>query len=761
MSPSPDSPEAPPDSYSVAVRALCEFTAKRGDLDLRFTPSPTSQEGIAGHALVVSRRSGSYRAELSLTHQHGPLRVRGRADGYDPQRHRLEEIKTYKGRFDAIPDNHRALHWAQLEVYGAMLCAQEGLTEIELALVYLDIGSGKETVLTRRHEAAALREVLASHCEAFLAWARQELAHRSERDAGLQTLAFPHADFRAGQRVLAEAVYKGAVSGRCVLAQAPTGIGKTVGTLYPMLKACPGQRLDKVFFLSAKSSGRALALDALQRLQAPTLRVVEMVARDKACSHPDKACHGDSCPLAQGFYDRLPAARAQAVQHQRAALDQATTREIAHAHGICPYYLAQEMVRWADVVIGDYNYYFDLSALLHGLTLANGWRVGVLVDEAHNLIERGRKMYSAELDQDSLRGVRATCPASLKKPLDRLYRAWQALNRAQTDAYAVYEALPESWLSALLNATGAISAHQSEHPTEVDGPLQAFYLAALHFTRMAELFDAHALLDVSLRRWGAHKASSTLCIRNVVPAPFLRPRFEAARSVTLFSATLQPPDYHRRLLGLPDDTVWVEVPSPFTSAQLDVRVARHISTRYKDRARSLPAVVDLMAAQYRQRQGNYLAFFSSHDYLQEVATRFEAAHPDIPIWKQARRMQEAEQQAFLARFEPDGRGIGFAVLGGSFSEGVDLPGTRLIGAFIATLGMPQVNEVNEQIRARLDRLMGAGHDHAYLYPGLQKVVQAAGRVIRTVTDEGVVVLMDDRFGRPDVLPLLPGWWAVH
>jgi DNA excision repair protein ERCC-2 len=771
--------EGPPPRYTVSVRALCDFTAKQGDLDLRFTPSPTAQEGMAGHALVASRRGEHHQSEVTLSAQIGAVRVRGRADGYDPRRHRVEEVKTHKGPLASLPDNHRHLHWAQLKVYGALLCQQHALDEIELALVYLDIGTNKETVLSERHGATALMAFLEDLCLRFTNWAAQETAHRGTRNEAMHALRFPHDAFRVGQRELAESVYKAAASGRCLLAQAPTGIGKTVGTLFPMLKAAPGQRLDKIYFLAAKSSGRTLALEAMRCLTPSSggpmpWRVLELVARDKACVHPDKACHGESCPLAQGFYDRLPMARAacastapdsghqdsgQQTDQPPALLDKSTLAHIAAAHQVCPYYLGQEMARWADVIVGDYNYYFDLHAMLHGLAQANQWQVGVLVDEAHNLVERGRKMYSAELDQDSLRGLKATAPAPLRKPLDRLQRAWSGLNNTSAHEYQVFDALPDAWLGALQHAIAAITTFFSEHPTEVDGALQSFYLEALHFTRMAELFDTHSLCDITRRTWG-QRTSSTLCLRNVVPAPFLKPRFEAARSVTLFSATLQPWDYHHRLLGLPEDTARIDVPSPFQREQLQVHIARHISTRWRDRATSLAAVVDVLATQYQRKAGNYLAFFSSHDYLNEVATLLESRHPGIPTWKQARRMSEQAQHDFLALFQPEGQGIGFAVLGGSFSEGVDLPGTRLIGAFIATLGLPQLNPVNEEIREKLDTLMGAGHDYAYVYPGLQKVVQAAGRVIRTVHDEGVVHLMDDRYGRRDIQALLPRWWAV-
>lgn len=249
-----------------------------------------------------------------------------------------------------------------------------------------------------------------------------------------------------------------------------------------------------------------------------------------------------------------------------------------------------------------------------------------------------------------------------------------------------------------------------------------------------------------------------------MPAPFLGPRWAVAHTATLFSATLQPPAFHRELLGLPEQTAWIDVDSPFERAQLDIHIARDISTRWQHRDASVAPITALIAAQYAERPGNYLAFFSSFDYLDRVAVAFEAAHPDVPVWKQARRMSEPEQSAFLARFAAGGRGVGFAVLGGAFAEGIDLPGDRLIGAFIATLGLPQVNPVNEQIRRRLEALVsrdtGSGFDCAYLFPGVQKVVQAAGRVIRTPQDRGVVHLIDDRFAGAQVQGLMPRWWGL-
>ncbi|PPA03906.1 ATP-dependent DNA helicase [Pseudomonas sp. MWU12-2312b] len=749
-------------SYSIAVRALCEFTAKVGDLDLRFTPSPTALEGIVGHRTVASRRSEGYQSEVALEGQYRTLTVKGRADGYDPAQNCLEEVKTYRGDLSKQPANHRQLHWAQAKVYGWLMCRKLDLERINLALVYFDIVSERETCLLETFSAAELKSFFEEHCARFLHWAEQELAHREARNRAAQLLAFPHAGFRPGQRHLAESVFKAVSTGRCLMAQAPTGIGKTVGTLFPMLKAMAPRQLDKVFFLTAKTPGRKLALDAAQVIiesaDAPPLRVLEMIARDKACEHPDKACHGESCPLAQGFYDRLPAARQAASELK--LLNQGALRQVALDHAVCPYYLSQEMARWADVVVADYNYYFDFSALLFGLAQANNWTVAVLVDEAHNLVERGRQMYSASLDQATLNGVRKTAPEALKKPLQRVNREWNALHNLQSGAYQAYDKAPEKLLQALSSCSASIGDYLNDHPQGLDSALQSFYFEMLQFCRVAELFDGQFLFDISKRDLDRKRCLSQLCLRNVVPAGFIGPRLTAARSTVLFSATLSPRHYYADLLGTPLDTVCIDVESPFHADQLQVHIVDRISTRFVHREASLAPIVELIANQFSQRPGNYLAFFSSFDYLQQVAQLLAERHPQITLWTQSRRMAEEQRQQFLDQFTEGGEGIGFAVLGGAFGEGVDLPGARLIGAFIATLGLAQLNPVNEQLKRRMAAIFGAGYDYTYLFPGVQKVVQAAGRVIRTQQDQGVVMLIDDRFAESKVRQLLPRWWSI-
>jgi DNA excision repair protein ERCC-2 len=500
------------------------------------------------------------------------------------------------------------------------------------------------------------------------------------------------------------------------------------------------------------------------------LRTLELVARDKACEHPDKACNGESCPLARGFYDRLDAARDTALNSAldpalaSPRLDRAAVRAAALAHEVCPYYLAQELARWADVVVGDYNYYYDSNAMLYALTQINQWRVGVLVDEAHNLLDRARRMYTASLDQAALRNARKTAPASLRKPLERLQREWSAVKRAQSGTYQVYTGIPGKLLSAAQNLIGAVTDQLADAPLSIDDTALRFFFDAMHFVALAEQFGEHSIFDVTLsadRYAPRGKTGATLCVRNVIPAPFLAPRYAAARTTVMFSGTLDPQRFYRDTLGLPQQTQWLDVEGPFRAEQLQVHVAGNVSTRWRDRERSLVPIVDLIARQYAAQPGNYLGFLSSFEYLQRVVELMRERHPGLPVWAQEPGMDEAARDAFLARFRTMNQGVGFAVLGGAFSEGVDLTGQQLIGAFIATLGLPQMNEVNEQMRRTMEARFGNGYDYTYLYPGLRKVVQAAGRVIRTEQDQGVVHLIDDRYRRPEVRRLLPRWWQVR
>lgn len=748
--------------YHVTVRTLAEFTAKQGDLDLRFTPSPTSIEGIQGHQLIRHKRSASYQAEVMLEGYYPGLRVTGRADGYDPDAHRLEEIKTHRSSLERIPANQQALHWAQAKLYAWLLCEREQLTDIEISVVYFHVLSKAETAEPISLTARELQLFFNQHCEAFLVWSEQETTHRLKRNASLNTLQFPYTDYRIGQKQLIHAVYRAARDELPLAAQATTGIGKTLGTLFPQLRALGEFNNDRVFFLTAKTPGRRLALDALATLQKYheplRIRVLELVSLERACLHKDKACHGESCPLAVGFFDKLPAARQEAVNQRW--LSHEAIQTIAARHDLCPYFLAQEMAKWSDVVVGDYAYYFDMSALLYALTIINEWRVLVLVDEAHNLIDRARAMYTVGLTFTALEQAQQLAPKKLRTKFEDVASVWIRYFREQPEAYQLYPAIPDDVLLALTRLNTAITDYLSEKPANQPAELMRFYFDVMTFLRLSESFNDHSVIDCVMENTEALQFTSELTIRNLLPGPFLNPRLKRAISTTLFSATLSPFHYYRDLLGLPDDSRWVNVASPFRAEQLRVRVASNISTRQKHRHFTINAVCAVLSQQFRQAPGNYMAFFSSYDYLTMALERFQSLAPEVPTCAQSRTMSQTDRQQFIDSFTTNTAQIGFCVLGGAFGEGIDLPGKRLIGVFITTLGQPAPSVLNQTLQDRLQKLFGQGYEYTYLYPGLQKVVQAAGRVIRTESDTGYVWLLDDRYNQARVRATFPDWWDV-
>jgi DNA excision repair protein ERCC-2 len=431
--------------------------------------------------------------------------------------------------------------------------------------------------------------------------------------------------------------------------------------------------------------------------------------------------------------------------------------DIARQHGICPYFLAQEMARWCDVVVADVNRMFDQSALLHALVRQNDWKASLLIDEAHNLVDRARGMYSVELSQAHLLRVRKQSPKALKSKLDGVSRAWQSVIRDHCPDISrepvILDNLPGSLTGALNRLVSAITDYLADHPPDL--VLQELMFESLAFTKLAEVFGDHSLCELIRPARG----KARLTIQNLIPADFLAPRFEAADSTLMFSATLSPGVYYRDLLGMPEDTCFRSLPGPFTRDQLEVNFTPDISTRRPDRERSLTPIAELIHRQYQQRPGNYLAFFSSFSYLNRVQDTLLQQAPDLPLRAQRPGMSTDERTAFLKAFHENNTGVALAVLGGVFSEGIDLPGDRLIGAFVATLGLPPFDNWHEILRQRLEQRFGAGHAYTYLIPGLQKVAQAAGRVIRTPEDRGVIWLIDDRFLQPQIRNLLPAWWA--
>lgn len=749
----------------VAVKTLVEFAAKSGSLERKFTPSPTGQEGIEGHKYVTSNRPESYQTEISLSIDYAGITFRGRADGYAPHAHCIEEIKTFYGDINAIPQNHRALHWAQAKCYGWMLCTQTACNEITLALVYFNLRDKKEFRFEETWQACDLKIFCEQLAEKYCQWHTQINQRLTYLEAWIERLQFPYSSMHNSQRLMAEAVYKAAATGRVILAEAPTGTGKTLAGLFPAIKALTRTGADKIFYLTAKTTGKQLALENIALIATDAastpLRTLELTAKEKACLAPDKQCQGSSYRYALDFYTKLEAARQAAYQYP--ILDKKTLAQLADEFSICPFYLAVEMSRWVDIVVADVNYYFDGTPLLLGLTAEFNWKPYLLIDESHNLIDRGRQMYSAELNRGHLLAAKKQSPAPIKKALARVNTHWLTLLKnlpAASGQLSVLAALPDKFTLALTEFTNTYSEFlqkNPEHPIQ-HSSVHEFFFSALHYQKLIDIIDDDFCIDMQ----NINSKKEILTLRNLIPARPLARRLEQAYCACYFSATLRPAYYYQALLGLPANTVHIKVPSPFHFQQLKVAIAQDLSTRFKDRAAAIDPICNIIYQQITTEKGNALVFFSSYEFLQQVEERLRKTllGSDINIIVQSRRMNEEDRQEFIGQFNQSNNLLGLAVLGGVFSEGIDLTGNALKGVFIATLGLPQVNPVNEYLRQIMQAKFQQGQDFTYTYPGIQKVIQAAGRVIRTNTDTGYLWLLDQRFYQPQIRKLLPEWWQI-
>jgi len=746
---------------AVAVKTLVSFAAKTGSIDRRFTPSPSGQEGIEGHKTVTSRRHKDYQSEYTLELDYEGLLLRGRADGYDPVNHVLEEIKTHYGDWTLIPQNHQQLHWAQLKFYGWMYCVIHQRDAIGLNLIYLNLLGDKEMPIKRQYDFHELEEFAIHIIGRYQEWHACINKRLTELSYWIESLAFPFENMHPSQRQMAELVYKAAALNRTAMVEAPTGTGKTLAALFPALKSLRYTDIDKIFYLTTKSTTKNIALDAIQLIASDSntpLRSLELTAQEKICLEPDKECHGESCPYALDFYNKLWEARKAAATVP--VLDQAKLIELAKIFTICPFYLGMEMARWTDVVIADINYFVDGTPLLLALTEEFNWQTLLLLDEAHNLIDRGRDIYSAKISRKKLLTAKKFAPKSLQYRLTQMNKRWLELidlYNAEDASYKVIHEIPAGLLQTAIDFTHRMTEFLQEKSPEqaIPAVLMDFFFDVFHFQRIAEILDDDFCIELI-------QQDEKLSLRNLVPAKQLSLRFNYAKAACFFSATLTPTDYYQQLLGLPDDTVIQQLQSPFSPNQLQIKIAHTISTRYQHREASIKPLCHLIMEQIQSCPGNAMLFTSSYEYLQVMETELRhLAISGTQLLVQSKQMTEIDRENFINEFHEKNNLLGLAVLGGVFSEGIDLPGEKLKGVFIATLGLPQINPMNEQLARCLQEKFQRGQDYTYLYPGIQKVVQAAGRVIRTTEDKGYLYLLDERFQQRKVRSLLPGWWNIE
>ena len=763
-------------ALTLPIRRLVEFLLRTGSIDSRFTGFDRALEGARLHRKLqraAVKEYPDYQAEAALKQDYTcagiAYTLEGRADGIFTDKDgtpTIDEIKTTTLPPEFITGEQSPEHWAQAQIYAAIYARQQGLPAMRVRLVYYQVDEDLEFTFNHDYSADALDAIVTDLLTQYAPWAKRSAEWQRMSRASRQALPFPFASYRPGQRAMMNAVYKTCTEGGQLLCQAPTGIGKTMSVLFPALKAV-GEG-GPIFYLTARGTTRAAAENALTLLRAADpdlkLRSVTLTAKDKICLQEHRECTPEACPYANGYYDRVKAALWDGLDTHALTAD--ALQALARKHKVCPFELGLDLSLWCDVVVGDYNYLFDpVVHLMRFFETAGDYLF--LIDEAHNLPGRARDMHSASLCKSVFYDAKKRLgkgKSSLKNALTKVnnifiewrHRCEEVLGDSRFGRTYFEKSRAEDFDRALTKLCEPLEIWLDEHrdPGETHDALLQLYFDIRAWLRVADTFDNHFVLQISAV--GSEVRAAMLCLD---PSDFLAADFAKGRAAVLFSATLAPAGYYKDLCGLPDARA-VALRSPFDPANMGLWCARQVSTRYKDRADSIAKVSDLLAVMAAAQPGHYLAFFPSYSYLQQVWEDFAARYPDQPTLCQESSMDEGQRTEFLAQFlARDGKPLlGFAVLGGVFGEGVDLTGESLIGVAVVSPGLPQIGPRQEQLRDYFEETRGAGFDYAYRYPGMNKVLQAAGRVIRTPQDRGVVLLIDDRFLAPDTRRLMPPHW---
>lgn len=755
------------ETVRVSVRAVVEATLHESDLAPAAGAAQRMREGAIAHRARQSEgrtQEDGYRQEVALSADYEGeallLHVMGRADGIFTREDGLTVIEEIKlGAQDAplVP-----AHRAQAAMYGHMLCSGEGLERVVLRVLYVDVQGRRLALYEEEADACALAQEFAALCAPVAAWEEKRLARRRARDASLSALAFPFEAYRPGQRKFAANVYVALRERKRLFAQAPTGIGKTMAALYPALRAIGEGKCARAVFLTARTTGRRSAMDAMARLGRAGAQAmsVEIAAKDKVCPQDVRDCRADCCPMAKGFYDRLPAAleEALALTGDALLLGRQEIAALAEKHRLCPFELSLGLAALADVIICDYNYVFDPLVAMDRLLSAPGGAC-LLVDEAHQLAPRVRDAYSAVLDMDALRELRRETgrrhgrACALYKALTCAIRTLREL--AQEPDFEKLDRPPQP----LGEAMAAVRDEAAALLAQGGGACAAdAFSLAMGYLFAAERFDERYAL---LAGGGEKHARIELALLTAAQEILLSAK--RARGTVYFSATLAPFDASRRMLGSEEGDACLMLPSPFDPAQLEARILP-IDIRYASREQTAPQVAEAIRAHLDSHGGNTIVFFPSYAYMARIAELLlgQDDSMDMAFLREARGMTEEEKNALLGAFDTEQTGerrVLLAVLGGAFSEGIDLPGERLKNVIIVSTGLPQPDARLRAMQAYYD---GIGEDGFFLcmtLPGMIRVIQAAGRLIRTDTDTGSLLLIDSRYRHARTRALLAGTLA--
>lgn len=785
----------------LSVRELVEFVLRQGSIRNNVVSSNRAVIGTLAHKKIQKSMEPNYEAEVKLVHEcvveDITFVVEGRADGIirDLVSVTIDEIKTTATPLEAIDENFNPLHWAQAKCYAYFYAKDKGLSEMQVRLTYYNIETKEIKHLQRGFFFDELESFFKHLIKKYHKWIAFYMAWTKERDGSLQTLEFPFETYRKGQREVAISVYKTIKNNNKLFVNAPTGIGKTISTLFPALKAMGEGQGTKIFYLTAKTITRTVAEEGIVRLykKGARLKSITLTAKDKICFCDKRQCHPDYCQWAEGHYDRVDDAVYEIITHE-----DLLTREVIEAYGrkyrVCPFELSLDLAIWADVVICDYNYVFDPNVGLKRFIDNSDFIL--LVDEAHNLVDRAREMYSAGLSKKQVLSVKKLLGKqhpTITKELTKINEWLLDLRKGYINELGVYisKEAPKNLYTQIRRFLNACDKKLLQKGSELPSELLDLYFEAYNFNRCYELFDEHYVCYAEENRSEVY--IKLFCLD---PSQAIGEITKTSKSAIFFSATLLPIDYFKDMLGGKEE-IAINFESPFNEYHALRMIATDVSTRYRDRASSLDKICGYIEQSLEKKKGHYMVFFPSYKYMQdtyehflernhikaqndvdvvatknpdmqetneenladEVKNEYQVKHMkmgNFTLYKQDISMSEEEREAFLKHFEEEGVStLNFCVLGGIFSEGIDLTGEKLIGVMIVGVGLPQIGLERDLIKGYFDEVEKEGYHYAYTYPGVNKVLQAVGRLIRTEEDRGTVLLIDDRYRMPFYQNLLP------
>lgn len=784
----------------ISVRHLVEFLLRSGDLRARGggpADRDAMQAGSRIHRKLQRRRGAAYHAEVSLRfekeYENFILVIEGRADGIYEDRKGpvIEEIKgTYLD--PAHMEEPKEVHLAQAKCYAYMYILDHQAERIRTEMTYCHLETEETRSFREEHRAEDLEKWFAKLCENYSKWAEFQVLWERKRNSSMEGIEFPF-KYRAGQRDMVVSVYRTIARRKQIFVQAPTGVGKTMSAIYPAVRALGQELGEKIFYLTAKTITRTVAEEAFSILEGKGLKCkrLTITAKEKICVLDEVKCGPGTCERAVGHYDRINDAMFDLLTSAD-RIDRETVLAFAEKWKVCPYELQIDMAEFMDAVICDYNYVFDPAARL-GRFFGEAARKGdyiFLVDEAHNLVERGREMFSADICRKEVLELRK----NIQKKEKKLRRAITALNRIMLEYHKRCTGCDEldnigSLILPMLNLRTQLDeylaaqngTHEEERsgkdmlrgdnelPSSGDEGAEETRTAILDFYfRLCAFLNIYDLADENYMTYMRLNTDGDLCIRLycVNPAANLQSCLDRSSAAAFFSATLLPVKYYQSLLTTEKDNYGIYIPSPFPEKNRMLAIGRDVSSRYTRRGpEEYKRIASYIDAAVRAHPGNYMIFLPSYIMLEEVCSAFEEcclySHEDrIMILRQEAYMRETEREEFLRKFieKQEDSVLGFCVMGGIFAEGIDLTGDSLEGVLVVGTGLPQITRERELLKKFYDRRGAAGFDYAYKLPGMNKVMQAAGRVIRTADDRGVILLLDERFAYGEYKKYFPREW---